>query len=77
MLFEDTARAGCITCHSGPRLTNAQTVDVGTGAPFQVPSLVGVGTRGPFMHDGCAKTLDDRFKIPPAGVVTSMGGRRC
>ena len=31
-----------------------------TSAParsFQVPSLLGVGTRGPFMHDGCAKTL--------------------
>jgi hypothetical protein len=26
-----------------------------------VPSLVGVGSRGPFMHDGCAKTLADRF----------------
>jgi hypothetical protein len=26
-----------------------------------VPSLVGIGTRGPFMHDGCAKTLRERF----------------
>ena len=67
VLFEDTARAGCITCHSGPKLTNAQTVDVGTGAPFQVPSLVGVGTRGPFMHDGCAKTLDERFTNSACG----------
>ena len=38
-----------------------QTVDVGTGGAFQVPSLVGIGTRGPFMHNGCAKTLRDRF----------------
>ena len=35
-----------VTCHNGPKLTNAQTVDVGTGAPFQVPSLVGVGCVG-------------------------------
>jgi hypothetical protein len=34
---------------------------------FQVPSLVGVSTRGPFMHDGCAKTLTDRFTDPTCG----------
>jgi cytochrome c peroxidase len=37
------------------------TVDVGTGGKFQVPSLVGVSQRAPFMHDGCAATLRDRF----------------
>lgn len=59
-LFQDPAR-GCATCHAGPRLTNNQTVDVGTGGPFQVPSLVGVGSRAPYLHDGCAATLADRF----------------
>jgi hypothetical protein len=34
---------------------------VGTGGRVQVPSLVGVAFRGPFMHTGCANTLADRF----------------
>jgi hypothetical protein len=52
---------GCTSCHSGPWLTNNETHDVGTGGAFQVPSLVGVGWRAPFLHDGCARTLKDRF----------------
>ncbi len=52
---------GCSGCHSGPMLTSNQTVDVGTGAAFQVPSLKGVGWRAPFLHDGCATTLAERF----------------
>ncbi len=60
-LFQDPQRAACATCHNGPSLTNNQTLDVGTGGKFQVPSLVGIGTRGPFMHNGCAATLRDRF----------------
>ena len=60
-IFHDGSHAACGTCHVGPSLTNSQTVDVGTGGKFQVPSLVGIGTRGPYMHDGCALTLKDRF----------------
>jgi len=60
-LFEDNKTAACATCHTGAALTNNQTVDVGTGGNFQVPSLVGISTRGPFMHNGCAATLKDRF----------------
>ena len=60
-LFQDPRAAACATCHNGPSLTNNQTLDVGTGGQFQVPSLVGIGTRGPFMHNGCAATLRDRF----------------
>jgi cytochrome c peroxidase len=51
----------CATCHSGAKLTNNLTVYVGTGQPFQVPPLIGVGWRAPFLHDGCAKTIADRF----------------
>jgi hypothetical protein len=60
-IFNDTKTAACATCHTGPNLTNNMTVDVGTGGKFQVPSLVGISTRGPFMHNGCAETLKDRF----------------
>ncbi len=56
-----SAQVGCTKCHSGPRLTIAVTVDVGTGGAFQVPSLIGVGARAPYLHDGCATTLADRF----------------
>ncbi len=51
----------CSVCHSGAKLTNNQTVDVGTGGMFQVPPLVGVGWRTPLLHTGCAATLADRF----------------
>jgi hypothetical protein len=66
-LFNDSKHAACSTCHNGGSFTNNQTVDVGTGGKFQVPSLVGIGMRGPFMHDGCAKTLRDRFTTPACG----------
>jgi mono/diheme cytochrome c family protein len=66
-LFADTARAGCASCHNGDHLTNNQTIDVGTGGAFQVPSLVGIGSRGPYLHDGCAQTLRDRFDASCGG----------
>jgi hypothetical protein len=57
----NSAAVGCTTCHSGARLSNNMTVDVGTGMKLQVPSLRGVGWRAPFLHTGCAPTLADRF----------------
>jgi cytochrome c553 len=64
-LFESPA-VGCATCHSGAHFTNNQTVSVGTQdgdtiTAFQVPTLIGVAARRPYMHDGCAATLQDRF----------------
>ena len=59
-LFESND-TGCTACHTGAKLTNNATVGVGTGDNFQVPSLRGVGQRAPYMHDGCAETLADRF----------------
>ncbi len=57
-LFESAA---CTSCHSGPVLSNNHNADVGKGRSLQVPALLGVAYRAPFMHDGCAKTLFDRF----------------
>jgi hypothetical protein len=59
-VFDDPT-VGCATCHAGERTTNNATVDVQTGGPFQVPSLLGLGARAPYMHQGCAETLADRF----------------
>jgi len=52
---------GCADCHDGGLFTNNTTVDVGTGEPLQVPSLVGVSARAPYLHDGRAPTLEARF----------------
>jgi mono/diheme cytochrome c family protein len=56
-----SAQVGCVSCHNGQQLTNNQTDFVGTGGSFQVPRLVGLAFRAPYLHDGCAKTLADRF----------------
>lgn len=60
VIFESST-TGCVGCHNGALLTNNTRVDVGTAGTFKVPSLLGVGARAPFLHDGCAATLTDRF----------------
>ncbi len=58
----DSDDIGCATCHNGGALTDNNSYLVGTSkVPLQVPSLVGVAAHPPFMHDGCAKTLEARF----------------
>lgn len=66
LIFESEA-VGCLDCHSGPMYTNNQNADVGRGKSLQVPTLVGVAWRAPFMHDGCAATLKDRFTNQDCG----------
>jgi hypothetical protein len=69
VLFSAT---GCTDCHNGEHFTNNRTANVGTGEALQVPSLVGIGYRAPFMHTGCAETLADRFD-PSCGGGESHG----
>ncbi|MEM9193625.1 MAG: cytochrome c [Myxococcota bacterium] len=57
----------CLACHSGALLSNNTTVDVGTGRLLQVPPLVGLGVRAPYMHTGCAETMVDRFNASCGG----------
>ena len=57
----NSAKVACSSCHGGEHFTNNTNADVGTSKSFQVPTLVGVSARAPFMHNGCAKTLRDRF----------------
>jgi mono/diheme cytochrome c family protein len=61
-LFESPS-VGCASCHNGEKLTNNESRYVGTDERtlMQVPSLVAIGYRAPFMHDGCAPTLTARF----------------
>jgi mono/diheme cytochrome c family protein len=69
---------GCRGCHVGDKLTDNRSLDVGTGGKLQVPSLRAVAYRAPFMHNGCATRLRDRFD--PAcggsahGNVKSLSG---
>ena len=77
LIFEGTA-TGCTNCHTGSHLTNNQAYDVGTGGHFQVPSLVGIGARAPFLHNGCATTLLGRFDAgcgggDQHGVTSQLG----
>lgn len=64
-----SAAVGCATCHNGSDFTNGNSYDVGTGGTFQVPQLHSLAARAPFMHDGCAKTLADRFDGKCGGDV--------
>jgi mono/diheme cytochrome c family protein len=65
-LFFDPA-VGCDECHTGRALTNKRLFDVGTGGRFVVPSLIGIATRAPYLHDGSAKTLHARFSVGGGG----------
>jgi cytochrome c peroxidase len=60
-------KAGCARCHEGAQMGSRSSLSVGLGEAFQVPSLVGVSRRGPWMHDGCAKTLRERFTNEACG----------
>jgi hypothetical protein len=72
-LFESSA-VGCIGCHNGDKLTDNHNYDVGTsdGEALQVPSLHGVAYRAPFIHTGCAQTLEQRFD-PTCGGGSKHG----
>lgn len=59
----------CAGCHSGPRFSNGEAVDVGTGGRFQVPTLLGLRWRAPYLHDGRAATLRDRFAPSGGGEM--------
>jgi len=65
-LFHDPVVA-CASCHAGPKLTDNRSVDVGTGGAFQVPTLRGIAWRAPYMHNGCAATLRERFSAACGG----------
>jgi cytochrome c5 len=76
----------CASCHEAPGFTGAPTPlgevgtdpwlgessDRGTGA-YRVPSLHGVGTRGPLLHDGTVASVDDL--LDPARPTTAFTAR--
>ena len=78
--------ATCAACHAPPALTGPPvalaiigtdpllglSADRGTGS-YRVPSLHGVGTRGPLLHDGTLPSVDAMFD--PARVTDGFAGR--
>jgi cytochrome c peroxidase len=58
-------KAHCIRCHKGDHYTSEGTYDVKLepdGSPYLLwnpPSLRGLSDRGPYLHDGRARTLDE------------------
>lgn len=62
-LFEEKAR--CAGCHGGAAFDDGKLHDVGTGDAneerLNTPSLRGVRTTAPYLHDGRADTLEDVF----------------
>jgi cytochrome c peroxidase len=58
-------KANCIRCHEGELYTSERVYDVGLepdGSPYRLwnpPSLLGLWERGPYLHDGRAKSLED------------------
>jgi len=68
-----SSEAGCASCHRGEMFTDNNTVAVGTGGIFQVPPLVGLAERAPYMHDGCAPTLRARFTDARCGGGDAHG----
>jgi mono/diheme cytochrome c family protein len=78
--------SSCATCHSAPGLTGApvplavigtdpwlgESPDRGTGA-YRVPSLHGVGSRGPLFHDGTVPSV--AALLDPARPTAAFTGR--
>lgn len=68
----------CESCHKPPLYTSTGVKDVGLddGAgghrAFNPPSLLGVGSSAPYLHDGRAATLDDVLENHPAGYKTPL-----
>ncbi len=64
----------CSTCHVAPLLTDNKSYDVrGLDEALQVPRLHGLWIRAPYMHDGCAETLYQRFTDQACGGVDHGG----
>lgn len=59
----------CGYCHSGPKYTNQQQVDVGTGKPtdrspvIDVPQLSNVAYSAPYLHDGSARSMEEIWTV--------------
>ncbi len=52
----------CSTCHSGASFTDGKMHDVGSGRAFNTPSLLQIGSAGPYFHDGRYSSLGELLR---------------
>jgi mono/diheme cytochrome c family protein len=63
-------KAGCASCHAGPRTTDGRSHDIGSATSsdrihaFDTPSLRFLGDTAPYFHDGRYATLHDLLVDP-------------
>lgn len=73
-------KAACATCHSGANFTDGEIHDVGLEEPrdryrgFNTPTLLGVGRKVRWLHDGRARTLADLVTGPHSPAKVSKSG---
>lgn len=83
-------REGCASCHAGEDFTDSATApqlrDVGTlrttsgsrlGGPLagiDTPTLLGIFSTAPYLHDGTAATLEDVFRLAGGIVIPAETG---
>jgi YVTN family beta-propeller protein len=59
----------CAYCHSGPKYTNRQLADVGSGKPtdrsplIDTPHLPDIAYSAPYLHDGSARSLEEIWTV--------------
>lgn len=59
----------CSYCHSGPKYTNNQLADVGSGKPtdrsplIDTPHLPDIAYSAPYLHDGSARSLEEIWTV--------------
>ena len=82
-------KGGCVGCHAGWRMSDDEFHDIGLRlgglnegsvtpgkkgvAAFKTPTLRGVSTTAPYMHDGSLASLDSVVQHYARGVVTRKG----
>ncbi len=75
-LFE--GEAGCAGCHAGAQHTDDRNHSI-DGEALQTAILLGVSLHGPWLHDGCAQTLeailDGTCIADPSHTVADPGDR--
>ena len=59
----------CAFCHSGPKYTNRQLADVGSGKAIDrsslidTPHLPNIAYSGPYLHDGSARSMEEIWTV--------------
>ncbi len=72
--FAVFVEADCADCHRAPAFTREGLVDVGTGGRFDVPTLRGVSTGGPWGHDGRWPDLESAVRAIAAAQRIELTG---